>query len=107
MKTKKSDRIKKVIKVKTEKAEKPAKRESEVKSKRGGLQKIGIIASIIESIREGWKTKDEILAVLIKKFPDRKAEGMKSTISIQLGPTRLGAKYNLKKDGDKFQIDGA
>jgi hypothetical protein len=67
---------------------------------------VGIISTIIESIKKKALTKSEILEILVQKFPDRPADGMKSTISIQLGPTRLATKYNLTKDGDAYRIEG-
>ena len=84
----------------------PVPVEKEAEGNKGGIQKVGIIATIIESIKKNSLTKAEILAILVEKFPDRKADGMKSTVSIQLGSTRLGSKYDLKKDGDKYHIDG-
>jgi len=80
--------------------------EKPVKAEKGGIQKVGIIATIISSIQKKPLTKAQILEILVEKFPDRKADGMKSTISIQLGPTRLATKYDLKKDGDKYRIEG-
>jgi hypothetical protein len=47
-------------------------------------KKEGVIASIIEIIsRERCASTAEILEVLVKKFPDRDADGMKATIRIQ------------------------
>ena len=66
---------------------------------------IGIIKSIVEAIQKKALSKSEILEILVEKFPDRPAAGMKSTISIQLGPTRLATKYKLVKDGDKYRIE--
>ena len=66
----------------------------------------GVISTIIETISKRPATKQEILDVLCKRFPDRAADGMKATVSIQLGPTRLGSKFKLHRDGDKFHIAG-
>lgn len=84
-----------------EKSEKPV-----IKVKKGANLRngIGIIATIIENLQKKSLSKDEIHQILVKKFPDRPADGMKSTISIQLGPTRLGSKFKLIKDGDKYHI---
>jgi len=80
--------------------------EKEPESKPATIKKVGIIATIIESIKNNPLTKTEILEILVRKFPDRKADGMKATVSIQLGPTRLGSKYILKKDDDgKYVIE--
>jgi len=84
----------------TKKTEKPVKIKKESNPRNG----IGIIATIIESIQKKPHTKEELLTILTKKFPDRKADGMKSTISIQLGQARLGSKFKLIKDGDKYHI---
>ena len=92
------------------KVEKPAKKEPEPvkvekveKIKKVG---VGIISTIVSSIQKKALTKSEILEILVSKFPDRPADGMKATVSIQLGPTRLATKYNLTKDGDKYRIEG-
>jgi hypothetical protein len=48
------------------------------------LKKEGVIATIVETIsRERVASTEEILEVLVKKFPDRPADGMKATIRIQ------------------------
>ena len=45
---------------------------------------VGVIATIIVTIDSAkGATADEILAVLKKAFPDRKAEGMAATVRIQ------------------------
>jgi hypothetical protein len=44
----------------------------------------GVIATIIETMqRDRGASADEIVAVLVKKFPDRKAKSMLSTVKIQ------------------------
>lgn len=44
----------------------------------------GVIATIIETMsRDRGATADEMLAVLLKAFPDRKADGMRKTVLIQ------------------------
>ena len=44
----------------------------------------GVIGTIIETIsRDRGATADEMLAVLVKAFPDRKADGMRKTVLIQ------------------------
>jgi hypothetical protein len=113
---KKSDKIKaeskKKPEVKTEKVEKPAEKRSvpvepvEKIDKPRKLAGVGIISTIVECLKAGWTTKAAIHQILVEKFPDRKADGMKSTVSIQLGPTRLAKKYKLLKDGDKYRIEG-
>lgn len=88
-----------------EKIDKPAKIEP-VKIEKIKKVGVGIISTIVSSIQKKALTKAEILEILVSKFPDRPADGMKSTISIQLGPTRLATKYTLTKDGDKYRIEG-
>lgn len=52
----------------------------------------GVIDTIIECLKAASKTnpvtKAEILAKLVKRFPDRREEAMKTTLNIQC-PTRL------------------
>jgi translation initiation factor 1 (eIF-1/SUI1) len=87
------------------KDEKPeTKKPVKIKKESNPRNGIGIIATIIENLQKKSLSKDEIHQILVKKFPDRPADGMKSTISIQLGPTRLGSKFKLIKDGDKYHI---
>jgi hypothetical protein len=44
----------------------------------------GVIATIIETIsRDKGASADEILAILVKAFPDRSADGMRKTVIIQ------------------------
>jgi hypothetical protein len=46
--------------------------------------KPGVISTIVEMIsREEGASKDEILKILVKKFPDRDPDGMSKTIIIQ------------------------
>jgi len=100
----------KAMKAKTGKEEKIKKAveksvEKEPESNHGAIKKVGVISTIIESIKNNPLTKAEILDILTAKFPDRKADGMKATITIQLGPGRLATRYILKKDGDKYVIE--
>jgi hypothetical protein len=44
----------------------------------------GVISTIVEMIsREQGASKDEILKILVKKFPDRDPDGMSKTIIFQ------------------------
>lgn len=44
----------------------------------------GVIATILETMsRDKGATADEMLAVLVKAFPDREADGMRKTVLIQ------------------------
>jgi hypothetical protein len=66
-------------------------------AKKTAPKAVGVIASIVEAI-SGAKgaSAEEILAVLTKKFPDRKPEGMLNTIRIQ---ANKNAKSKEKIDG--------
>lgn len=96
----KVEKVKQEAKVKTEKTE---KQEPEEKRKQGG---IGIIKTIVSSIQKKSLTKAEILEILVAKFPDRPEKGMKATVGIQLSPARLGQKYKLVKNDDRYRIEG-
>lgn len=54
------------------------------KGKEGGVKKVGVIATIVETMsRKSGASVPEIVAVLLKKFPDRDEKGMTSTVRIQ------------------------
>lgn len=57
--------------------------------KKGGV--LDTIATTIEEAGEEGVTKDEILEVLIEKFPERDKDSMKVTLNAQV-PTRISAK---------------
>jgi hypothetical protein len=70
----------------TAKKAKTAAKKTAAKTAKGstGAAKPGVIATIVEIIsRETGATADEILTVLVKKFPDRDPDGMRKTIGIQ------------------------
>lgn len=93
-KGKKKDQKKKAQKTETKKA---AKKKA---SKRDGVKKVGVIASILEIIKNhGPITKPNIVKRLGKKFPDREPDGMTRTVNIQV-PSRLNKekKAKIKKD---------
>lgn len=57
---------------------------SKGKGKEGGIKKVGVIATIVETMsRKSGASVPEIVAVLMKKFPDRDEKGMTSTVRIQ------------------------
>jgi len=79
-----------------EKAAKPAKAPAEKKEK--AFKGPGVIKSIATIIKEkGPITKENILAELVKLFPDRDKDAMKNTINVQI-PNRI----NKEQD---FQIE--
>jgi hypothetical protein len=76
------------------KAKKTATKKTAAKT--DGVKKVGVIATIIEEISKAkGATADEVLAVLVKRFPDRDADGMRKTILIQ------AAKNCSSKDRDE------
>lgn len=81
------------------KAEKGKKAVEEKKAKAPKKEKVakgpGVIATIAELIKAKPMTKEQIVAALAKKFPDRDAESMAKTVNVQLGG-RLAAEKNLK-----------
>jgi hypothetical protein len=65
-------------------AKKAKKTSSKTKSSTGAAKVPGVIATIIETIsRERGVTAEEMLAVLVKAFPDREPAGMRKTALIQ------------------------
>jgi hypothetical protein len=61
-----------------------AKKSASAKRPVGLPKKVGVIAAIVECIsKEKGSTIDETLAVLVKQFPDRAADGMRKTAMIQ------------------------
>lgn len=64
-----------------------------------GKRGVGVIATIIAELRKANAkkptTKEKILAVLVKKFPDRDPKAMKSTISSQV-PSGLRTEKGLE-----------
>lgn len=102
---KKAEKVSKAAAAASKPVEKAApKVEPEIKKDGKPFAGVGVIATIIESIKKKALSKEEILDILVAKFPDRKANGMRSTITIQLGPSRLPTRFNVQRDGDKFRI---
>jgi len=63
----------------------PEKAKGKAPAKAGEPGAPGVIASILEFIqKDGPITKDEILAALAKRFPDRDTDKMKKTVQVQL-----------------------
>ena len=62
-------------------------------------KKAGVIATIVECIIKSGKkgiSKDNILKVLVKKFPEREEEKMKVTVGVQV-PSRISK--------EKFKVE--
>jgi hypothetical protein len=82
----------------------PAKKASAKTAKKstkkpvGVLKKEGVIATIVETIsRERGASSTEILENLVKKFPDRDADGMKATIRIQAAKNATSKERDEKR----------
>lgn len=83
----------------------PAKKEGEKKApKQSGHGVIATIVACIEGAGKKGITKDEILAVLVKTFPEKEEKSMKSTINVQV-PARISKeRFKLEsKDGKYFK----
>lgn len=81
------------------KKEKPKK----VEEKQGKKKGRGVIATIAQSIEDAGKkgiTKEEILGILTKAFPNREPESMKKTINVQV-PNRISKeRFNVERSED-------
>ena len=61
-------------------------------------KKPGVLSTILEVLKKGKPiTKEGILAVLVKRFPDRAAESMAKTINVQV-PNRIAKEHKVKID---------
>jgi hypothetical protein len=79
----------------TKKPQKPAGAKKEKKPKGPGV--ISTIVGCIEGAGKDGVTKDEILAELIKTFPDREEKSMKNTVNVQV-PNRINKeKFPIEK----------
>ena len=68
-------------------------------------KKVGVIATIIKAISKKPKTKKQILARLVKRFPDREEAKMMKTINVQV-PSRLrkDKELNIQKTDKGYII---
>ena len=61
-------------------------------------KKPGVLSTILEVLKKGKPiTKEGILAVLVKRFPDRASESMAKTINVQV-PNRIAKEHKVKID---------
>ena len=95
----------------------PAEEKSAEEKKPAEPKKPGVIASILEVIQNSKTpvSETQILAELVKRFPDKEAASMHKTIKAQLGgkeqPLRMESEKNVKfalsftevKEGEKTQ----
>jgi len=95
----------KAAKAKAEKPAKPAKEKKEKPQKEKG---IGVIASILEIIKENQPiNKETVVKKLAKLFPDREEKSLRATVNAQIGgksPTRMEKEkkiiFKMTKDGE-------
>lgn len=80
----------------------PVKKEKTVKVQKEKVEKTpGVIATILNLIKEGPQTQAGILDKLVFAFPEREVEAMKKTVSAQIGgfkkqPTRMEQEKNVQ-----------
>ena len=87
------------------KQKKSAKKQVKKVEKKDVKKEPGVIATILACVQHGPVSKEQILAKLTKRFPDRPVEGMAKTITAQL-PNRLAKEKGVKivvKDG-KYSV---
>jgi len=90
---------KKAVAKKAAKGKKAAASNARKRVAANGASKPGVIATIIETMkRDKGGSQEEILAVLVKKFPDREEKGMRKTIQIQ-APKHAKKKVHDDKRG--------
>ncbi|MFX1537626.1 MAG: hypothetical protein ACFFDI_25800 [Promethearchaeota archaeon] len=90
----------KSTRVKAKAKEKSTGKKNEVAPKKLNKKGTGVIATIVEEIKNSGKegiSKEEILKVLAKKFPDRTKDSMRNTINVQV-PARISKeRFKVKK----------
>lgn len=79
-------------------------KKAEVKKETKKEKGPGVLSTILTSIKEkGPITREALLKVLVKDFPDREEVGMKKTIQAQLGGKQRPLRMEREKD-IKFKI---
>lgn len=56
-----------------------------VQAKAAAPKRKGVIATVIEKLKEGSKSKEMLLDILTVEFPEREREAMMKTLNAQLG----------------------
>jgi len=84
-----------------------AEKGKETKEKKSGKKRLGVIASIREVLFKATSknkavSKQDILEVLIKRFPDREEKSLLSTIGVQIGRTSRETDCEIIKTPDKL-----
>jgi hypothetical protein len=67
--------------------------------KKTATKKVGVIATIVECLKKGPTTRESILKVLVKRFPDRAKDSMNTTVKAAV------PSYLTKQKGFKVQKD--
>jgi hypothetical protein len=90
-------------KTKVSRGKGPQKAAKKTAKKATGEKKPGVISTIVDILKNGGGTAEQIADKLAKKFPDRKRDGMLTTVKIQL--TRLVDAGKVKKI-HKEEVEG-
>ena len=87
--------------------EKAAAKAAKAKAPKGtGLPRVGVLSTIQELLTKKFHTKDELVAALAAKFPDRSADGLRTTVNCQI-PNRMAKEKGVKitkNDKGAFKI---
>lgn len=79
-------------------------------AKKGAIKGVGVIATIAECLTSASErkpvTKAEVLDVLVKKFPDRPAASLKSTINHQIPSYLRKAGFDVQKSDKGYWAEG-
>lgn len=71
-------------------------------AKKATVKKLGVVATILSLISAKPMTKDSIVAELVKKFPDRQENSMRSTVNVQI-PGRVWPEI-VKDSKDRYGV---
>lgn len=87
--------------------EKAAAKAAKAKAPKGtGLPRVGVLSTIQELLTKKFHTKDELVAALVAKFPDRAEDGLRTTVNCQI-PNRMAKEKGVnitKNDKGAFKI---
>lgn len=91
--------VKKTATKKTSTKKVEAKKKAEPKqTAKPKVKKVGVIATIYNTICKKKCTEAQILAILVKDFPDKKAESMIKTIKTQIGTNKRPVRMEREKN---------
>lgn len=87
--------------------EKAKAKTAKAKAPKGtGLPRVGVLSTIQELLTKKFHTKDELVAALAAKFPDRAEDGLRTTVNCQI-PNRMAKEKGVKitkNDKGAFKI---